>query len=458
MTDKQNLVVANELIGFQDDRFFKELTPIFEETGKLLKSNPSKKRDIIADFEAKLSIAIKNVTNINAMFTVYDSKELNATISLVGLSPGSVHSGFTADVNFASNQLSLYTERMEATKSANIEGMVDIKNSRVYGDFANIPFRGTISSEVLTTDLLTDRKRAFLVIHETGHAFNILSTIAETCVMAYHTSDAFSRLMKAEPKEYKLILDNTSKKIGYTNAAVIKEAAGRGDPSDVYRVYTSLMLRDRFASSKDPSGKFNHPSLEVAADVFAIRHGGYKEYLSFRSLSTYKYSSTYSLEVVARFIALHLFVQMGKFFLKRFAERANIAGVTLALMSLFLGKIMSAIARYVLGDAMMGIVFNKVPKATLMSDHAAVLKRELVERAKTMGLTPEELKFSAELLKEADEVIKATDKQEPWIFRITDKLLRAEGDRAIKDYADSQADLISNELFIKAKELENEAK
>ncbi len=453
----KRMILANELIGFQDDRFFKLLTPLFTDAREKLQAakSPSEKIDIKADLCARMSGVIADVTNMTVYIYTNESKEINAAYGIVSLTRDNVHTSATGKFDNQSQRIKMYVSELAKKKSLVTESMVSVSSSKVYGEFSRIPFQITVSSELITSDKLNDRERAFLIIHECGHPFNILASIAETCVMGYNLGLAFDKMMKADRSEFKIILDDTSKKTGYSSPAVVREACDGKDAVTAFRVYSSMMIRDKFASSFDPSGKFNMPSIETAADSFAIRHGGYREFLKMRtSILASGYSKHYNLAIIGKYIAGKVMEDVFSNTVGTYAATKGVTAMALTGVTLASGFMMSIVT----GILFTGVTFNKVlmdksEKLVTAADHAAFLKRELSERSKADNLSKEDLQFCLDLLSEADEIVKTTDKQEPAVIRVLDMLIRSEGSRAIKDYADAQASLISNELFLKAKEL-----
>lgn len=453
---------ANEAIGFQKGEFMNDMADIVKTTRARMEEGEMKPDDW-QKVSVDVSACVAKHTNIVGWVMIMTSREFNAYATLAPLLPMNVHLLGTKSLTkgAAKEQLKLSKKFFATIGTKKLEGKVDIQNSKVYGDFANIGYLIRINIGVFSDKRASDRTAAFAIVHEVGHIFNQIAAIAETVSLAFQTAETFSMLMKAKPTEFKAVLDYSAKKIDYKNSNVIREAAEADDAQTAFMIYAPKTIKEYMTSFsvRDPHSSYSSNSLELAADTFAIRHGGYREFLQIRSLFAKHVTRTHFTAILATHIVVSAVLKsMLRWSFKHLALSAVATGAAVSGAVFVLLGIISQVAMVrFLGTPALDLVKGKVIRPTNLGDYGEYIKRELAERAKEVDLDKDELAEMQEIVKEADDLVASNSLKDSIILRFVEETIYGTNSPAsVKDYANSVSSLMSNQLFIHAKLLEAE--
>lgn len=414
-----------------------------------------------------IATCIQKHTNLNGWVSIYKSKEVNAFATMAALLPTTPHSLRETTMMtkaMAKTCISQCKKHYMNMMTRRIEGRVDIQNSKVYGDFTKPTYLIQINTGVLLDERLTPRDSAFFIVHESGHIFNQISAVAETSAMAFQSAETFSVLMKAKPEGFKAILDMDARASDFKNTTVIREASEAQDAQTAFLVYIPKKVSEYMNafSMRDPHGSYSSNSLELAADSFAIRHGGFKEFLRVRALFADHFTRRYYSVLVATQIVAVSTLKLALQQAIKYAALTAVAtpgGLPFAILFGVLGTVFMTLITRVVGTPLKTYLKNDTVRMTNMGDYGEFIKRELAERAKEQNLSKDEIELFTDVLEEAREHIETSSAKDPIIVRFIDTLFNgSQSKNAIKDYANAVSSLMSNQLFIQAQMLGEETK
>lgn len=166
------------------------------------------------------------------------------------------------------------TEEVISMADKKIRGVVDIKTSKVSGDFSKVPLDMFIGSMILKSPKFSNDEVAAVLLHEIGHAFTFFEFLGYTFrtnfIMA-SISQEFNNTNDLDRR--KKVLELAEKETGTEFEDIEKVAAHRtGDMANTI-IITDLTRR---MHSELGENLYNMRSAEMLADDFAARHGASK--------------------------------------------------------------------------------------------------------------------------------------------------------------------------------------
>lgn len=455
---KDTTVPANELVAFQKADFFLELIDAVDKHRESIgEVKTPEEKNQAAEFSAKVSAAMGKHLGILCNVFVVSNKATNAFASMPLLTPASVHSVH-------------YTQRMKGLPELvlgninvlkmgdKINGLVDLANSKVGGDFSRIPADMTIATGLFKNKSFTNRMVACVILHEAGHIYNQFATLADTLRCAFELAGAFEKLVKADKKEYRIILDYTSKQIGFEDRNAVAVASQCDDALTAYTVYSAQVVGNRYRRNVDPRRMYGQQGHEFSADSFAIRHGAFKETLEVRvavSGAVYMYNNHFTLMRLGEISLAYIMQMANKQFINLAIASVNVSGVAETAARFILGTALARGVKNIMGTPLKDMIFAKQIRANSNTDHAEALKQDLAELAKSGMATKEQMEDAQNALAYANDIIKAETMTDPLITKFFDAVFHGNmSPTAVKEYSANIANLLSNELFLKAQGLE----
>ena len=154
-----------------------------------------------------------------------------------------------------------------------INGVVDLKNGKVTGDFTKLNLTMGIGEPFLYKySEFTIQESTAIILHEIGHAFVYLEMLTRLMKSNYIMLESSKRLMKAETKEQRLkILNEVESGLDIK----IKDKNDLAETKKKADVYQTVILQEDIVYSESNYGFniYDTRAFEQLADNFAARHG-----------------------------------------------------------------------------------------------------------------------------------------------------------------------------------------
>ena len=154
-----------------------------------------------------------------------------------------------------------------------ISGTVDLKRSRVTGDFTKIStYMGIGESLLYKGSKFSIDETLAIMMHEIGHVFVSLELTARATSTNYLMVEVSRRLLNADTKEQRIdILKDTEKALGTT----IDDKDKISEQKRSNATYRTIVLSAASKEIKSQWGEniYDLRSFEQLADQFAVRHG-----------------------------------------------------------------------------------------------------------------------------------------------------------------------------------------
>lgn len=206
----------------------------------------------------RLATVVKKHTNMSVRVNV-SKGNLSASIFVAPLTRNSpVHSGTVKGI------LMLPSAGQAVRKLATV-GTVDLKTGRVGGVFASLPATDMmIGDDLITSQLLTDKEVAAIILHELGHLFTYFYTLSKT----YRTSYILDQLSRYPDMERKIQIEFLQAVKDTTGVDSTVETV---DPTELSVKIIAESTRD---IQRDLGTKYLDNQLtEILSDQYATRFG-----------------------------------------------------------------------------------------------------------------------------------------------------------------------------------------
>ena len=209
---------------------------------------------------------VKKHTNITAAFNL--GYGVNASTSIPEMDKNNVLLSRARRAMLKNND-----SKSLLTRKDLIEGVVDLKNVKVTGDFTSPTMSITIGKDYLisSSSRFTVRETVAIVLHEIGHIFSYFELLGRVITTNYCLEEASKQLLevKSEDLKYKIISDMeriTGDK--FTDKSVIAAAKNKTE-------LTVLVLNESILSSISSMGVnlYDMRGFEQLADQFSSRLG-----------------------------------------------------------------------------------------------------------------------------------------------------------------------------------------
>lgn len=425
-------IASMEAIDFQRNQsFFSALTVA---VGNLRSASKSDDKEHIDSAANSMFSLIKRRTNVK--FSKLDVSSAPGEGAWVQFPITSKHSPLLSDF--------IRSLVPDANKGrgikANVNGWVDLKNSKVGGAFTEIGHVLGFTKKTLTGNKLTDEEVAAVILHEIGHAFTMLEYLAQTTRRSVILANSTEEFFATKDKEKRIsVLVETEKALGVDledTKAVLEIDDKLGSKASKVREYQCVLENAKVRKIREETGGdyYTTRSFEQLADQFSARHGATKDLVSaldkldsFRE-GGYK-AANYVINITQLFDVIIVSLFAGAFF-------TPAIGLGTVIFWLWLGSSVN-----VHGGPVYDTPYERLTK----------LRQQLVEKSKLRGITKEE---SEQIINEADyieSVLEAYSNNKS-MFNVVGQIFWPSRRRAIKQ-ADLQRELeqfSNNELYLDA--------
>lgn len=420
----KNLSLGNETIAFQNGDFFKELTIIFQD----LRAQGSSSEAVMHNANLRVGQCISKHTGI----TVKPNDVSFGDYAFIML-PCTGRANVINSLQYSKFLAKYFDPRMmRSFKDLESKGWIDPANSRVGGAFSEIMFDMYLSHHYLLGKKYDAEEMAGIVLHEVGHAYNLLHFIADTVICNNALMMAYQELTDGKPnKQVKIILNKAADNMGIKNRDWVEAVTDDTDGMVAFRVLaTAAQIEPRGMDNKT---YFTQDACEELADIFAARHGAGRAILTMRAKMKLQ-SPSYGYSV---------------------GIGLAILGMTTAVLSAPIGLPIVALgALFTLASTSMHIeTAANMPDITTFKKTATKIRNQFIEQLKQSKLPAEKVRELTESVNLADKLIQENQQEfDPGqLARFFDMFRRGKMDaRASRDYTDKLEVLAANDLFLRA--------
>ena len=420
----KTLSLGNETIAFQSGAFYKDLTLIFQD----LRAQGSNVESVMHNANIRVGQCISNHTGITVKPNDVSFGDY-AFIILPCTGRGNV-------INNA--QYGKFLEKyfdpkmMRSFKDIESKGYIDPDNSRVGGAFSEIMFDMYLSHHYLIGKEYTPEELAGIVLHEVGHAYNLIHFIADTVISNNALMMAYQELTDGKPnKQVKIIVNKAAEHMGIKNRDWVQAVDDETDGIVAFRVLaTAAQIEPR---GMDNKVYFTQDACEELADIFAARHGAGRAIITMRSkMKMQSPSYGYSLGIAM-----------------------SILGMTTAVLSAPIGLPIIALgAMFTMASTSLHVATaSSMPDVTGFKKSATKIRNQFIEELKLSKLPKEKVAELTASIDLADKLMQQhTEEFDPGqLARFFDMMRRGKMDaRASRDYTDKLEVLAANDLFLRA--------
>lgn len=183
---------------------------------------------------------------------------------------------------YKAQQKALMDESREDYRPISIEkdlnGTVDLKNSKVGGDFSTLVSVINLPETIWKSNLLTDGEWSAQLLHELGHPFAYFEFLGQTCVTNMILNEVSRVWMGNYPVE-KRIKVLTAAEAQYQQKFVDKEEVAKNDDPHVAH---ALIVNSSIVKIRSEIGTefYDQRVFETLADQFCARHGGARDWVT----------------------------------------------------------------------------------------------------------------------------------------------------------------------------------
>lgn len=216
--------------------------------------------------ESKISKIIKKHTNLNT--------KINIDVGMRAAIHPQVPS--KDNVLFYDEVKTLFTN-IEADKSilekGKFDGVIDLKNSKVYGDFTKLLSEVYLGESLLNNkSIFTPEETVAFILHELGHFFVALELLTRVSKTNYVMENATRKLLDSETKEQRIAILDQIENIYNEKINNKKRVAEIKKHKNYYRV---LILTVASNESINQLGYniYDVRAYEQLSDQFSTRHG-----------------------------------------------------------------------------------------------------------------------------------------------------------------------------------------
>jgi hypothetical protein len=322
---------------------------------------------------------------------------------------------------------------------------IDLKKSRVGGDFAKISPLIVLDLAHFVMDKFTAEEFAAVILHEVGHVFTMYEFLDRT-VQTNQVLAGLDRELRGTPddKKRKLVIEEAGKTLNF-DRTVITAAIEATQPTAV----STIFLSESFKQMKSENGHsfYDINSWEMLADQFAARHGASRAVITGLKKMYRRTGESTGRSAVAYYI-LEILKIAGAVLVGASAAGLTVLGVTTANLSTFFA-----------GLSLLPVFFGMIiddDDGTYDKpiDRAMRLRRQLIELSR---MATGDKKLVDQITKDVemiDEATKDYNNRQTWFQAIA--AFVSSNSRRKQDVARFQKELealANNDLFLKSAQL-----
>ena len=419
----KQLNIATESIAFQTGAFFKELTMCVQD----LRALEVVKEDDLTKFCIRIDQCIYKHTGLSTNVKVWQGGD-NAFVLVPSLARGNVlnRQSFNKflDKNFNADKISF----LNLEKS----GWINPAESRVGGAFSEVNFRMFVGEMFLLGKTFTPEEAAAVILHEVGHAYTFIQFLADTIVVNTVLHRTYQELTSGgADKKVKIILTKAADDMALKNREWLEAVEDTTDKDVAFKVLvTAVQIEPR---NMDNKRFFSMDTAEELADIFAARHGAGKAIVTMRSKFVSMPQQSYGIMAGIGFTILGLglvFLAPEAIFISLFGALLTYAGASEA---------------------------SRAVDITSFKQEAKKMRNQLVEKLKLSKLPKEEVAETIESIDLVDKIIQGyqgSGLDQATAVKFFDMFRRGKMEaRASREYTDRLENLATNDLFIRAAQL-----
>lgn len=441
----KTLSIANESIAFQSKSFFRSLVAAIknyhdnENSGSTMLGKEAVERLL-----TNISMTISDHTNIrNSVHFIPEYDNAACIYPIINTE----HVFNTDDIK-PERIKKMIQNRVRDVIGEVIDGWIDPVSARVGGDFSRILHKVVIGSVLLDKKKFTPEQSAAIIIHEVGHAYTFLQSIADSAATNFVLSIA-AREFTQEPdfKKARIILDSVAAAVGDADRTWTSEITESQERTVSARVFLAHVARVR--NSGDNKMFYNYNNAEQAADIFVVRHGAGEAMMEARH-------------------ALTKLPDYGKS--PSYMRCSNLFGPILTIIAsgiLVAGGVSIGMAESVVAGVGLGYygVTNLIATLVKMYDmkdpqqfdaEISKLRNQMIAGLKDKDITPDTRKELLKGIERGTALLQAQVKkiETPFMHVMFDLIHSSRVDqRRSREYTDVLENMVANNLFVKANSL-----
>lgn len=261
--------LALEAIAFQGTAFFEALTEAFARLRVAARKREGTSPSTLKEGKA-LREVIRQHTNLSVTL-MPQQEDVTAGILCPRLSNGHVFDSVFGwnDATDSSWNADAHT-LLKKYKDGFAKGMVDIRQNRVDGIFAEIPYQLYLRDAFILGELMTEQELAAVVLHEIGHAFTQCEYINRTVATNQVLADILNAKNAGQESKISTIIVRLASEEQLT--AKQKDALLACKKPQDY-VITAYAVADERCRSELGYSVYESTSCEQLADLYATRCG-----------------------------------------------------------------------------------------------------------------------------------------------------------------------------------------
>jgi len=214
-----------------------------------------------------LAAKIEDNCGISVKFQIDNSPFVNAAVKIPQLDKN--HTVIASIIRiYAGNDDLLNVKKFSGNK---LVGVVDKKDSKVYGGFSKLTCPVFMTTGLLTRDDVSNEEVAAVILHELGHVFTYFERLIDVVTANYAITVAADKMLGLESDVDRMeILSELDKYIGITIPD--KENVVHTDDKGMFYTHVSCeVVKQR--RNEEGNDIYSYRGFEFAADQFATRHG-----------------------------------------------------------------------------------------------------------------------------------------------------------------------------------------
>jgi hypothetical protein len=435
MTRLKHLNIALEAIEFQNGAFFKELTlnlePYFVKNNGLSKDE----QRTLGSLLDKIIFRHVGVTT-HITFSHY-----NTCIFVPDVSTRNILNNDWGHFTSAKDGLRMIDFAGENGMSV---GIVDLKKSRMSGNFSKYQVRMNVDLGYFSNNFFTAGECAAIILHEVGHWFTYCEML-DRVVTGNMLLDGLSRVLAGGDVKEREIAIKKAADIVNLDENVIQDLQKSTSDKTVVTVFITYVSKK--ATTREGDSFYDSNTWEMMSDQFAARHGAGRDVVTALDKLTTRLGDTHQRKS-------NIMYYIG--------EVINVTVLMLALVitinTAFVSFVSTVISVLCLGLSYSWISFahlrDDVPEYDKPKDRFLRIRRQLIEQIKDTSLSSEVIKSFIQDIKVIDDVISNYAERANWLETIDNFLFNSS--RRRRDNTDFQRDLeklAMNDLFLSAASL-----
>jgi len=150
-------------------------------------------------------------------------------------------------------------------------GIVDKKESRLYGGFSKLLCPLYLTVGILSSDKFTSDELAAVILHELGHVFTYFEHLIDLTSSTYAISAAADKMLKLETNVDRIEVLSDFEKVTNLSLKDKETIANSTDKGTVYTHLSCEALKQR--RNQEGNEVYAYRGFEFSSDQFAARHG-----------------------------------------------------------------------------------------------------------------------------------------------------------------------------------------